>query len=86
MDWPNVLQCKDVDEAWCSFKRMFLEMVDKVAPYKEIRIKQRTEPWINDDILKAIQARNRKYDTFRAQKDEQNWAYKKVRNIVVITL
>ena len=40
MDWPNVLQCKDVDEAWCSFKRMFLEMVDKVAPYKEIRIKQ----------------------------------------------
>ena len=83
MDWSNVLQCKDVNEAWCSFKHRFLEVVDKVAPYKEIRIKQRTEPWVNDDILEAIRARNRKYNKFRAQKDEQTWAeYKKARNEV----
>ena len=47
MDWSNVLQCIDVDRAWCSFKGMFLEAVDEVAPCKEIRIKQRTEPWVN---------------------------------------
>ena len=60
MNWSTVLQCSDVDNAWCLFKSLFLEGVDKIAPYKEIRIKQRTEPWVNDDVLEAIRIRNRK--------------------------
>lgn len=81
MDWSNVLQCKDVNEAWCSFKHMFLEVADKVAPFKDIRIKEKTEPWVNKVILKAIQTRNRRYDKFRIKKDEQSLAeFKKTKN------
>ncbi len=52
-----MLQCNDVDKA-CFFKCMFLE----AAPFKVVRVKQRTEPWINDDILEAIRLRNKMYD------------------------
>lgn len=33
---------------------MFLNVIDRVAPTEVFRHKQRTEPWINDDILRAI--------------------------------
>ncbi len=46
---------------------MFLEAVDNLAQFKVVRIKQRTEPWINDDILEAIRLRNKKYGTFRRE-------------------
>ncbi len=53
-----MLQCDDVDMAWDRFKINFLEVLSKVAPYKEIRIKQRTEPWMKDSILKANKESN----------------------------
>ncbi len=60
---------------------MFLEAVDNLAPFKVVRVKQRTEPWINYDIHEAIRLRNKKYGIFRRNKDDQSWAeYKKVRN------
>ncbi len=62
---------------------MLLEAVDNLSPFKVVRVKQRTEPWINDDILKNIRLRNKKYGTFRRNKDDQSWAeYKKVSNEV----
>lgn len=33
---------------------MFLEAIDKLAPLLEVRIKQRTELWMNGDILEDI--------------------------------
>lgn len=54
VNWIEVMQCDDVDIAWDRFKRNFLQVLNKVAPYKEIRIKQRTEPWMTDSILKKI--------------------------------
>ncbi len=62
---------------------MLLEAVDNLSPFKVVRVKPRTEPWINDDILENIRLRNKKYYTFRRNKDDQSWEeYKKVRNEV----
>lgn len=63
---------------------MFLKAINIVAPVKNIRIKVRTEPRMNGEILKAIQKRNDLYDTFRKNKDEQMFVnYKKQRNEVI---
>ncbi len=32
--------------------------MEKVAPEKEIRIKSRTDPWINNDLLHQIENRD----------------------------
>ncbi len=63
-----MLQCDDVDMAWDRFKINFLEVLSKVAPYKEIRIKQRTEPWMKDSILKANKERNDSFKVFKRDK------------------
>lgn len=82
-DWATVLQCAEVDKAWGLFKTMFLESVNKLAPEKMVRIKQRTEPWINDDILNSIKERNASFRNFRKTKEEQHWIeFKKLRNKV----
>lgn len=83
MDWSAVLNCENVNESWGIFKSMFLEVIDKVAPFKETRIKQRSEPWVNDDILEAIRDRNKKFKHFRMKGDEHSWAeFKRARNEV----
>ena len=44
VNWVSILACESVDMAWNMFKGYFLGVVDELAPVKEIRIKQRTEP------------------------------------------
>lgn len=39
------------------FREILLKVIDSVAPLKEIRIKQRTEPWIDFDISEGLKER-----------------------------
>ena len=43
-------------------------MVDKIAPLKEKRLKQRSEPWITSELLDDIRARDQALETFRKNK------------------
>ncbi len=40
-----------VDDAWKLFKVLFLKEVDKMAPLRQVRVKQRTSPWMDQKIL-----------------------------------
>ena len=39
--------CFDVEMAWDSFKTIFHSVLYSVAPVKEVKLKQRTEPWMS---------------------------------------
>ena len=55
--------------------------MDAVAPIKEIRLKQRTEPWMTSDILQSIQERDNWLNKFRKTRDPDDYkAYCKLRN------
>ena len=56
-DWTNVY-CSDFDVAWKVFSKKFISVPDKVAPLKEVRIKKKTEPWMNNDTLENIRKRD----------------------------
>ena len=56
-DWSIVTGCNNVNDAWGNFKNIFIHILDLVAPVKEIRIKLRTEPWIDYRILQLIKER-----------------------------
>ena len=47
MNWESVLMCLDVETARENLKTSFHSVLDVVAPVKEIRLKQRMEPWMN---------------------------------------
>ena len=65
VNWVLILACESVDMAWNMFKGYFLGVVDELAPVKEIRIKQRTEPWMNADILELITLRDKAFLHFK---------------------
>ena len=80
-DWSSVLLSYNVSESWNSFKHIFLSIVDNIAPLKQIRIKQRTEPWINSDILKIIQDRDNAFNHYKMYKNDVNFNnFKSLRN------
>ena len=58
LDWFQVINVENVDFAWKQFSKMFLEVIDSVAPVKIVRIKQGTESWFSGDILRMISERD----------------------------
>ena len=54
LNWNNVITCDNVNQAWDNFKGLFMSVVDSIAPIKEICLKQCTEPWMCNKILKGI--------------------------------
>ena len=65
----------------CSFKYIFLSVIDNIAPMKEVRIKQRTEPWITNEILQCIKDRDKAFYTYKKVNIQENYnRYKYLRN------
>ncbi|CAL4086370.1 unnamed protein product, partial [Meganyctiphanes norvegica] len=59
LDWSTIYQERDVDIALEKFNTMITQVMDDVAPEKEIRIKGSTEPWIDAEVLELIRERDR---------------------------
>ena len=54
IDWtPAMLQTK-----WDEFKNVFLKLSDKHAPMQTRKLKNRSKPWMDGDILKMIYERD----------------------------
>ena len=54
---------------------MFMSVVDKIAPLKEKRLKQRSEPWITSELLDDIKARDQDLENFQKTKTDENYNY-----------
>ena len=48
---------------------MFHSVLDSVAPVKEGKLKQRTEPWMNSELSENIRYRDETLNKFRKTKD-----------------
>ena len=59
VNWSRVTHCTDVNQAWGIFSTLFINILDEVSPIKHVRIKNRTEPWMNSMILELIRERDR---------------------------
>lgn len=70
-NWSYVYEAKTIDEAWNKFRDILIKVIDKVAPLKEIRIKQRTEPWITAEILDKIRERDRLLVEYKRDKNNK---------------
>ena len=56
-DWSSMFSVSSVDDSWHIFKDIFLSILNTVAPIKEVRLKQRSEPWVDSNILDLINKR-----------------------------
>ena len=81
VDWSDVTGSYVVDSSFENFKGLFLSVIDSLAPEKEFRLKQRTEPWFNSEISEAISERDNWLRLFKSLKVESFYIkYKYYRN------
>ena len=67
-DWNSCFTSDCVNNAWKCFHNIFIKILDEVAPVKEVRMKQRTEPWMTSDIIEMIRERDRFLYIFKKSK------------------
>ena len=81
LDWAKVTSVKNVNDSWKIFHEMFLQILDRVAPVKSVRLKQRTEQWFTGDILRSISVRDKAWKQYREQNNSDNFTEYKLRNM-----
>ena len=83
VNWFDVLNCENVDMAWSKFKKLFIDVIDTVAPVKEVRLKYKSEDWFTGELVELIHERDKALMKFRKCKDNEMYnIYKNLRNKV----
>lgn len=83
VDWSEVFNSTSVEHAWSTFKKFFVAVLDDIAPFKQTRVKQRSEPWFDNELRCLVQERDRMLLKFRKTKDRSFYSqYKVLRNQV----
>ena len=54
IDWTGILTSVDVNFCLSEFSRLFKSAIDVVAPYKDVRVRNKPNPWMNSEILASI--------------------------------
>ena len=73
----------NMNDAWIKWKNKFLEISNKFAPIKRMRVKNRNNPWMDNEILEKMYERDYKHKKAVSTKDDTMWSqYKCLRNEV----
>ena len=81
VDWSSVVCSDNVPQAWEIFKAILMSAIDNIARVKEVRIKQRAEPWINNEILQSIKDIDKAFQLYKNDKSDEKYSYfKELRN------
>ncbi len=82
VNWNDIQNISIVDDARKFFKVVFLKVVDKIAPLRQVRVKQRASPWMDQKILEILNNRNRALSIYRRTKNqEDHLKFKALRNL-----
>ena len=58
MPWRNVSSHSDPNDMWQEWKNLFVSCMDKHAPLKSKRIRNKRSPWITSELLLRIRRRD----------------------------
>ncbi|KAI5717706.1 hypothetical protein M8J77_026106 [Diaphorina citri] len=79
--WSHVTELNDTNAKVELFTDMVTRLLNKHAPLKNAKVKYPPTPWLNPEILKLMQRRDRAYNKYRRTKSEQDLVkYKLLRN------
>ena len=83
--WGNILAVADddIDNKVTIFENIHREVIDKHAPFRTFRVTRPASPWLNDDIRKLMDDRDKYKNKFNLDKNpESEEIYKTLRNVV----
>ena len=68
INFPNYCIFSNVNIAYLDLVEKILSVVDKIAPFKDLRIKNNTQDWFDDEFAKAIKVREKSLKQFKSTK------------------
>lgn len=81
--WAEVDNFVDPNQMWYYWKKMFLAVIDKHAPIKKKRIRNKKSPWLNAKIKQSMVERNKLKSMAIKTNATEDWLnYKKSKNCV----
>ena len=81
--WPLINEFDDINKACDEWKSMFLEVIDKHAPCRSFRVRNKPCPWINAEIKQKMFNRDSLKKKAMLTNNPETWlAYRRQRNIV----
>ena len=63
--FPKYMNYTCVNDAYSDFINMFVEAINFIALAKRIRVKPNSQPWFDNQIMSAIQRRDKLYKKFK---------------------
>ena len=87
IEFPNYSNFECVNKAYSNFLTKIMDVIDKIAPFKEIRIKGNSKAWFGSDTMERINIREKlrkKYKKSGLQIDYENFknAQKQAKHII----
>ena len=79
--FPNYLTYTCVNDAYSYFIYRFVGAINFIAPSKIVRVKANSKPWFDNQIVSAIQRReklNKKFNYSGLKSDEDNFKVAKM--------
>lgn len=81
INWSRFQLIPSVEEAWNFFYSEFINVVNKHAPLRTIRVKGRHLPWINSYLINLYKKRDMAWRKYRLSKGLDDWeTYRQLRN------
>ena len=63
ISFPDYSKFKDINDAYSDFIGRITSVIDEIAPMKEIHIKSNSQDWFDFEINKAIETRDKLFDS-----------------------
>lgn len=81
IDWIRVLSVLSVDDKVSQFNKFIIELFDRHAPLRPVRLRRPPAPWITKAVRIAMSRRDRAFRSFKRDRCNENWElYKIARN------
>ena len=68
INFPNYRIFSDVNIAYIDLVQKVLSVIDKIAPFKDVRVKNNTQDWFDEDVVEAIKCREKLLKKFKTTK------------------
>ena len=68
VNYPDYSQFNDINDAYEDFINKTKQVIDQIAPMKQIRVKGNNQDWFDDEIHQAITNRDKLFSIFKKTK------------------
>ena len=68
INFPDYNIFSNVSIAYLDLVERILSVIDEIAPFKDLRIKNNTQDWFDDKVVEAIKPREKRLKDFKSTK------------------